>query len=428
MLESKSSGQRDQWGKGVEFLFSCIALSVGLGNVWRFPFIALEIGGGAFLIPYVILLLLIGRPVYYLELIIGQFLGRGCIKAFDMVAIMKGIAYGQVYSTAMATTYYACIMALTIRYLLASFSEVLSWTYCLVEWGSNCVATGDSNDTSIGRQNNIMSAPVRGNKASKLRSEGKVEKRAPIGPSWVLTSTRGKAFNRGSEPTSRDTSPSRIPTIRRPRSIPTSRIPIRMLAGDPKRNTSPVRATPLEAVTSAIACSLPLLLASENTVGDHEPTESVHDLKERCRAVVDEHEARNQREKIRNKLDFGGKSLKSYITDALGALRPEFEANLADELAACDHTISELKKSLRRSDDVVEELSQLVAEKSATLANEDGIIGELRIELGKLRSVKLRMHHRLEEAHIAFLVGELKEAREHIVNLQQRQDFIDIKN
>ncbi|KAI8033384.1 hypothetical protein M5D96_013865 [Drosophila gunungcola] len=43
-VESKTSGQRDQWGKGVEFPISCIALSVGLGNVWRFPFIALEKG------------------------------------------------------------------------------------------------------------------------------------------------------------------------------------------------------------------------------------------------------------------------------------------------------------------------------------------------------------------------------------------------
>ncbi|XP_043068735.1 sodium-dependent nutrient amino acid transporter 1-like [Drosophila bipectinata] len=78
-MESQTSTQRDKWGKGVEFLFSCIALSVGLGNVWRFPFIALENGGGAFLIPYVIVLLLIGRPVYYLEVIIGQFSSRGCI-------------------------------------------------------------------------------------------------------------------------------------------------------------------------------------------------------------------------------------------------------------------------------------------------------------------------------------------------------------
>ncbi|KAI8033027.1 hypothetical protein M5D96_014219, partial [Drosophila gunungcola] len=134
---------------GVEFLFSCIAFSVGLGNVWRFSFIALEIGGGAFLIPYVILLLL-GRPVYYLEVIIGQYSGRGCIKAFDMVAIMKDrLAQGA--QAKLLIFYYACVMALTIRYLVASFSEVLPWTYCLVEWGSSCMATGDTNDTSIGR-------------------------------------------------------------------------------------------------------------------------------------------------------------------------------------------------------------------------------------------------------------------------------------
>lgn len=81
---------RDQWGRGIEFLFSCIALSVGLGNVWRFPFIALENGGGAFLIPYLVVLLLVGRPIYYLEVIIGQFSSRGCISAMNMAPIMKG--------------------------------------------------------------------------------------------------------------------------------------------------------------------------------------------------------------------------------------------------------------------------------------------------------------------------------------------------
>lgn len=87
---NKSKPAKEQWGNDIEFLFSCISLSVGLGNIWRFPYIAFQNGGGAFVIPYLIVLLIIGRPVYYLEILLGQFSGRGCIKAFDMAPILKG--------------------------------------------------------------------------------------------------------------------------------------------------------------------------------------------------------------------------------------------------------------------------------------------------------------------------------------------------
>uniref|UniRef100_A0A1B0G9S9 Transporter n=1 Tax=Glossina morsitans morsitans TaxID=37546 RepID=A0A1B0G9S9_GLOMM len=155
---SSSDTSREKWGKEIEFLFSCIALSVGLGNVWRFPFIALENGGGAFVIPYIIVLLLIGRPVYYMEVIIGQFASRGCIQAFDMVPLMKGIAYGQVYATALATTYYACVMALTIKYLIASLSEILPWSYCQPEWGPLCISTAAFNHTHL--NNTLVGKPT----------------------------------------------------------------------------------------------------------------------------------------------------------------------------------------------------------------------------------------------------------------------------
>ena len=56
-----------------KFHGSCIAMSVGLGNVWRFPYTAYKNGGGAFLIPYLVVLLFIGRPLYFMELAVGQF-------------------------------------------------------------------------------------------------------------------------------------------------------------------------------------------------------------------------------------------------------------------------------------------------------------------------------------------------------------------
>lgn len=85
-----SHQERENWGKSIEFLMSCIAMSVGLGNVWRFPFTALDNGGGAFLLPYLIVLFIIGRPLYYLEMVIGQFSSRNSINVYDISPFFRG--------------------------------------------------------------------------------------------------------------------------------------------------------------------------------------------------------------------------------------------------------------------------------------------------------------------------------------------------
>lgn len=82
--------EKEEWSGGMEFLMACISTSVGLGNVWRFPFTAFENGGGAFLIPYIIILLLVGKPFYYLEAVLGQFTSRSCTKTWMMSPAMKG--------------------------------------------------------------------------------------------------------------------------------------------------------------------------------------------------------------------------------------------------------------------------------------------------------------------------------------------------
>lgn len=75
--------ERATWGNDMEFLMSCIAMSVGLGNVWRFPFTAYENGGGAFLIPYILVLFVVGKPFYYLEMIMGQFTSSSSVKIWS---------------------------------------------------------------------------------------------------------------------------------------------------------------------------------------------------------------------------------------------------------------------------------------------------------------------------------------------------------
>lgn len=131
------------WGKDIEFLMSCISMSVGLGNVWRFPFTALENGGGAFLLPYVIVLLLIGRPMYYLEMIVGQLSGKNSIQIYDVSPIFRGVGYAQIFLMIFVCTYYTSVMALIGRYLYDSFHSVLPWSKCKPGW-INCIDADDN--------------------------------------------------------------------------------------------------------------------------------------------------------------------------------------------------------------------------------------------------------------------------------------------
>ncbi|XP_017760556.1 PREDICTED: sodium-dependent nutrient amino acid transporter 1-like isoform X1 [Eufriesea mexicana] len=129
---------RAQWGSKVEFLMSCVAFSVGLGNVWRFPYTAYENGGGAFLVPYIIVLFIIGKPIYYMEMILGQFSSRSCVQVWSVSPAFRGIGYGLTISVFSVVTYYCSLMALTVYYLLASFQSVLPWAFCWPEWGDAC--------------------------------------------------------------------------------------------------------------------------------------------------------------------------------------------------------------------------------------------------------------------------------------------------
>ncbi|XP_055912057.1 sodium-dependent nutrient amino acid transporter 1-like [Eupeodes corollae] len=146
--ESDESG-RPNWSNGLEFLMSCISMSVGLGNVWRFPFTAYENGGGAFLIPYIVVLILIGKPMYYLEMILGQFTSRSSVKVWSVCPAFVGVGIGQAYATIAIITYYSSLLSLTLYYFVVSFQAVLPWTYCRDEWGPQCVpSNGSSNNFS----------------------------------------------------------------------------------------------------------------------------------------------------------------------------------------------------------------------------------------------------------------------------------------
>ncbi|XP_032525752.2 sodium-dependent nutrient amino acid transporter 1-like [Danaus plexippus] len=151
--------ERPKWDNQLEFLMSCIATSVGLGNVWRFPFVAYQNGGGAFLIPYIIVLFIIGKPMYYLETVLGQFSNSNCVKVWALSPAMKGTGYAQTLGAMYLVSYYVSIIALCFYYLAMSFQSPLPWAVCAPEW-ANCVPSGESVNISEIAGNPLSSAEL----------------------------------------------------------------------------------------------------------------------------------------------------------------------------------------------------------------------------------------------------------------------------
>ncbi|KAL1470138.1 hypothetical protein MTO96_024607, partial [Rhipicephalus appendiculatus] len=127
---SESVTSRGNWGSRWEFLLSCVGLSVGIGNVWRFPYLAYQNGGGAFLIPYLIMLALAGKPMYFLELAFGQFAGQGPLTIWACAPICKGVGFAMVCVSMVVAVYYNVIMAYTIYYTASTFQSQVPWARC----------------------------------------------------------------------------------------------------------------------------------------------------------------------------------------------------------------------------------------------------------------------------------------------------------
>lgn len=186
---------RSKWNNEIEFLMSCIAISIGFGNIWRFPFTAYENGGGVFLIPYIIVLFLVGKPIYYMEIILGQFSSSSSINVWNVSPGFSGIGWSQFYCNTALMTYYSSLMALTLFFLIASFSAELPWAKCREEWLDYCIDSShqiDNNTSNITSFVQLLNEKERRSSAElyflKVVLEEKDSIEDGIGlPSWKLT-------------------------------------------------------------------------------------------------------------------------------------------------------------------------------------------------------------------------------------------------
>ncbi|KAK4318107.1 hypothetical protein Pmani_010875 [Petrolisthes manimaculis] len=129
--------ERGTWGNQCEFFLSCLGYAVGFGNVWRFPYLCYKNGGAAFLIPYVIMLLCAGLPLFFMELALGQYASLGPNILFPKVApLFAGLGWGMIVVSMLVAIYYNMILAWTLFYTFASFTSELPWGHCNNDFNS----------------------------------------------------------------------------------------------------------------------------------------------------------------------------------------------------------------------------------------------------------------------------------------------------
>ncbi|TGB02203.1 sodium-dependent transporter [Halobacillus salinus] len=117
---------RAQWGTRAGFILAAVGSAIGLGNIWRFPAVAYENGGGAFFIPYLFALLTAGIPLLVMEFTLGhKYRGSAPLSFFRMNRKTEWLGWWAVLVSFVISTYYAVIIAWAIRYSI--FSINLSW-------------------------------------------------------------------------------------------------------------------------------------------------------------------------------------------------------------------------------------------------------------------------------------------------------------
>nr|XP_055023033.1 solute carrier family 6 member 19a, tandem duplicate 1 isoform X1 [Misgurnus anguillicaudatus] len=130
-IEEEEAEERPQWDNKTQYMLTCVGFCVGLGNVWRFPYLCQSHGGGAFMIPFLILLVLEGIPLLHLEFAIGQRLRKGSVGVWTAInPYLAGVGISSMLVSFLVGMYYNTIMAWVMWYFFNSLQDPLPWSQC----------------------------------------------------------------------------------------------------------------------------------------------------------------------------------------------------------------------------------------------------------------------------------------------------------
>jgi len=152
---------RQTWKNSIETFLTPLGAVIGLGNIWRFPYITYQYGGGAFLIPYFIFVASCGFPMFFLETSLGQYTRQGALQSWNMVPILKGVGLGSGVMCFLSNIYYIIVMSWGVCYFAQTlrFSD-LPWMKCDNWYNTNSCLTYETamsqNITTFAEGNNTL--------------------------------------------------------------------------------------------------------------------------------------------------------------------------------------------------------------------------------------------------------------------------------
>ncbi|KHN78185.1 Sodium-dependent acetylcholine transporter [Toxocara canis] len=162
---------RGNWSSRTDYVLSALGFTFGIGNVWRFPYYCHIYGGGAFLVPYLVMLFFAGLPIFFMELALGQFASIACISVWKVVPLFKGIGVAMLLISCIVSIYMNMVAAWSIFYFINSLKFALPWAACTNDWNthncsvwnrdsvSNCVAQNGTllrNGSCIVNKNELL--------------------------------------------------------------------------------------------------------------------------------------------------------------------------------------------------------------------------------------------------------------------------------
>lgn len=123
----QGQNQREHWGTHLGFILAAAGSAIGLGTLWKFPYVTGENGGGLFVLVYILCTFFIGIPVFIAELVLGRKAQRGAVGIFATLThnstFWKGVGWLGVASSFLIMSYYSVLAGWGLNYVFMSLNQ-----------------------------------------------------------------------------------------------------------------------------------------------------------------------------------------------------------------------------------------------------------------------------------------------------------------